>query len=326
MRRVLKQSLLGSRSNGNIKSTDPNSESLSTMQNTNKSTQEDHSSQESLPQVPAPSAKVVQVHIHGLIQLVGQPSNRGDAIDIVAIHGLNGHYQDTWTDEKTGCNWLSDPSCLPKDVPHARILSYSYNSMTYFSRSNTDVRDFASTLLAALRAKRRTNAERRRPLVFICHGLGGLVFKQVCTLRGLPCERTTSKLEQLVVRGHEQDGYYGTIIESIRGVMFMATPHRGLDLSFWDSLGPRIVRAATLGIKTNTKLIKDLKPNSEMLERISDSFAHRSASLKIRSFYETERMPRHRRCVGYFTFQNYLPKSPASRLIHKFLGRRQGLC
>ncbi|KAL6863992.1 Alpha/Beta hydrolase protein [Trichoderma novae-zelandiae] len=229
--------------------------------------------------VTGSSAQPVPERIHGLVELVSQPSDRSDAVDIVAIHGLNGHHEDTWIDEATGCNWLSDPSCLCQDIPNARVLSYGYNSLSYLSRSHSDVRDFASTLLAALRAKRRSGAEKQRPLVFICHGLGGLVFKQ------------------LVVRGHEQDGFYGPMLERIRGVVFMATPHRGSDLGYWDRIGPRFVRAACLGLNTNTKLIKDLKANSEMLKRLSESFVYRGATFKIRSFYETERMPGHRRCV-----------------------------
>ncbi|PTB68629.1 hypothetical protein BBK36DRAFT_1166530 [Trichoderma citrinoviride] len=256
----------GSDDNMKMKSIGANGNPLSTVQRTKKATQDDLRSQNPLPQVTASSAQPVQERIHGLIELISQPSDRSDAVDIIAIHGLNGHHENTWTDEQTGFNWLSDPSCLSKDIPNARILSYGYNSITYFSRSNADIRDFASTLLAALRAKRRTSAEQQRPLVFI-------------------------------FRGHEQDSFYGPMLERIRGVVFMATPHRGSNLGYWDSIGPRLIRAASLGFKCNTKLIKDLKVDSEMLKRISDSFAYRGASLKIRSFYETERMPRHTRCI-----------------------------
>ncbi|KAL6829124.1 hypothetical protein J3E69DRAFT_364751 [Trichoderma sp. SZMC 28015] len=218
------------------------------------------------------SSNTGQERINGLTELISQPPDKSDAIDIIAIHGLDGHQERTWTDTKTRVNWLSDASCLPRDIPNARILTYGYNSTSYFSRADSDVRDFASALLAALRAKRKTNAEKQRPMIFICHSLGGLVFKQ------------------LVVRGHEQDSFYGPLIEKIRGVVFLATPHRGSDLAYWDSIGTRIVRAATLGMTTNSKIVKDLKVDSEMLKRISDSFAYRGAAFKIRSFYETEFM------------------------------------
>ena len=72
--------------------------------------------------------------------------------------------------------------------------------------------------------------------------------------------------------------------------MFFATPHRGSDLAFWDRIGTALTRFGTLGYLTNTKLSKDLKINSEMLKRISDSFAARSGKFKIRSFYETTLM------------------------------------
>ncbi|KAL7808190.1 hypothetical protein V8C26DRAFT_423602 [Trichoderma gracile] len=205
--------------------------------------------------------------IQGLVELVSQPPERSDAVDILAIHGLNGHHEKTWIEKKTRTNWLTDPSCLPRDIPNARILSYGYSSTSYFGRGNSDVRDFASALLAALKAKRKSKAEKERPLVF------------------------------LVVRGHEQDSFYGPLLDRIRGVIFLGTPHRGSDLAYWDSIGTRIVRVATLGLTTNTKLSKDLKVDSEMLKRISDSFAYRGATYQIRSFYETEFMPGLNCCV-----------------------------
>lgn len=116
---------------------------------------------------------------YGIKVLVARPGDRHGYLDIVAIHGLNGHREKTWTDRTTGLNWLSNDQCLPKDIPHARVLSFGYNSKTYFSRSNSDVREFASDLLAEIQASRRTEFERQRPMIFLCHSLGGLVFKQV---------------------------------------------------------------------------------------------------------------------------------------------------
>ncbi|KAH6866014.1 hypothetical protein B0T10DRAFT_420418, partial [Thelonectria olida] len=76
-------------------------------------------------------------------------------------------------------NWLSDPSCLPRDISNARVLSLGYKLTSYFSRSDSDVRDFASELLSALRASRTSQMERQRPIMFMCDSLGGLVFNQV---------------------------------------------------------------------------------------------------------------------------------------------------
>lgn len=118
----------------------------------------------------------------GLKILVNQPADRLDCVDIVALHGLNGHRDLTWTDRSTGLNWLSHENCLSKDIPNARILTFGYNSKTYFSRSKSNVQDFASELLAAISTRRQAAIERKRPLIFICHSLGGLVFKQACSV------------------------------------------------------------------------------------------------------------------------------------------------
>lgn len=118
----------------------------------------------------------------GLKILVNQPADRLDCVDIVALHGLNGHRDLTWTDRVTGLNWLSNENCLSKDIPNARILTFGYNSKTYFSRSKSNVQDFASELLGAISTRRQGAIERKRPLIFICHSLGGLVFKQACSV------------------------------------------------------------------------------------------------------------------------------------------------
>lgn len=94
-----------------------------------------------------------------------------------------------------------------------------------------------------------------------------------------------------MIRAHEQTRFYSHLLESIKGVMFFATPHRGSDLASWDHLGTTVVRAAMLGFSTNTKLSKDLKLDSDTAKRISDSFAGRAWNFKIRSFYETELIP-----------------------------------
>jgi hypothetical protein len=46
---------------------------------------------------------------------------------IVAIHGLNGHREKTWT-TSSGVNWLRD--LLPRDLPNARLLSWGYDANT----------------------------------------------------------------------------------------------------------------------------------------------------------------------------------------------------
>lgn len=119
---------------------------------------------------------------YGLKELVAQPHDNAEAVDIIAIHGLNGTREGTWTDRDTKINWLCHKDFLPKIIPNARVLSFGYNSKSYFNSGNPGVNDFASELLASISTSRKTPEEKQRPIVFVCHSLGGLVFKKVCIL------------------------------------------------------------------------------------------------------------------------------------------------
>lgn len=93
---------------------------------------------------------------------------------IVAVHGLNGHWKRTWT-AKNGSFWLTD--FLPVQHPTARIMSYGWNSAV-FGKAVTNLRDEAEMLLQYLGDK-RDGDRRKKPLLFICHSLGGLLVKKV---------------------------------------------------------------------------------------------------------------------------------------------------
>lgn len=117
--------------------------------------------------------------------------------DFVAIHGITGDYEATWTFKngtsynKTSIvpnlNWIRDylPHDLAKDFHPARVFSFGYDAEVLFSKSKANIEDFAKALLNAVRGKRRTETLRQRPLCFICHSMGGLVLKKVCNRTNL---------------------------------------------------------------------------------------------------------------------------------------------
>jgi hypothetical protein len=117
----------------------------------------------------------------GLFVLADQEDDDPDAIDIVALHGLNGHREKTWQATATNSKgqhlmWLRD--FLPQQIPHARIMSFGYDSVLMFSKSVSDIGTFAEQLLEALMSRRRGSVS-NRPIIFICHSLGGIVVKKV---------------------------------------------------------------------------------------------------------------------------------------------------
>lgn len=72
-------------------------------------------------------------------------------IDIVAVHGLNGTADKTWTDEESNFFWLED---LVNDFPGARTFTYGYASEVKFTLGTGDIEAFARSLLEALKAER----------------------------------------------------------------------------------------------------------------------------------------------------------------------------
>ena len=79
-------------------------------------------------------------------------------LDIIAIHGLNGHPRNTWTSQSPGGEtfWLQD--LLPASLPGARVFTFGYDSRTFFSESTSTMNAFARNLLDHLEFKRKSEA------------------------------------------------------------------------------------------------------------------------------------------------------------------------
>jgi Putative serine esterase (DUF676) len=117
----------------------------------------------------------------GLYVFEDQGSSQSDKVDIIAVHGLNGHYERTWT-ASDGLNWLKDAEFLPKQIPNARIMSFGYNARILSSDTTLGIAGFAGQLLTHIQSLRKSDIEKKRPIIFICHSLGGLVVKKVRVL------------------------------------------------------------------------------------------------------------------------------------------------
>ena len=98
----------------------------------------------------------------------------------MAVHGLGGHWDETWTG-KANRNWLRD--FLPRQLRDAgitaRIMSFGYDSHTAFTKAVVDIEDIADMLLDRVEGRRESEQERSRRLIFVSHSLGGIVVKKV---------------------------------------------------------------------------------------------------------------------------------------------------
>ncbi len=113
----------------------------------------------------------------------------------MAIHGLNGHREATWTINSV--NWLRD--LLPSNIPNAHIYTWGYDANTHSTSqiSAQYLYDHARTLISDLCLKRRMTKvlalylhgkeslcwkikqTQTRPIIFVAHSLGGIVLKTV---------------------------------------------------------------------------------------------------------------------------------------------------
>lgn len=114
---------------------------------------------------------------------------------MVAIHGLNGDAQQTWTHRDSGVLWLRD--ILPAEIPAIRVLTYGYDARIANFTGQQHLRSISIKLISELVDLRRTDEvsrsdmipleadshsriqEKHRPIVLVCHSLGGIVAKKV---------------------------------------------------------------------------------------------------------------------------------------------------
>ncbi|RDW58335.1 hypothetical protein BP5796_12265 [Coleophoma crateriformis] len=190
------------------------------------------------------------------------PGTSDHQLDIIAICGLGGHAFGSFKERDGTHMWLRDS--LPKDFPHARIMTYGYDSHIHGSNSFQDFESLASSLRVAVEGiKSPTNSLRVKPIIFIAHSLGGLVLK-----------------EALIQSGQANSNLF----RHTQGALFFGVPNEGMDIA---SLIPMVED------QPNEAFLHTLHPESELLRKQSRQFQEifNSPATTIFSFYETKTSP-----------------------------------
>ncbi|KAI9687024.1 MAG: hypothetical protein M1822_002434 [Bathelium mastoideum] len=201
-------------------------------------------------------------------------------VDVVAIHGLNGHAIETFKTKKTGKFWLGDEDLLPSHLKQARVLTFSYNASVaalFGSASADRIMQHAHTLIAELVADRELEDAVRRPIIFICHSLGGIVLKRALAYSS---SRTSKQVQHL-----------HSIFVSTYAILFLGTPHNGSSTASLASIGRRLVDAVVPSkvFDSEGQLLDALKEDSEVLQNITDMFAPLMKRFRIYFFWEQEK-------------------------------------
>ncbi|KAG8825901.1 hypothetical protein FRC17_008464 [Serendipita sp. 399] len=204
----------------------------------------------------------------GFIEL---SAGQNPIVDIVAIHGLDGHREKSWTAED-GTMWLRD--LLPHKFPDARILTYGYDADTRsFAHTSTQtIFRHAEAFAEDLSRQRRACPEASRisrPIIFIAHSLGGIILKRA--------------LAHCHNRSFDSPYAFRDIITSTLAVLFFGTPHggaNGVALAKW------MHRLASIYMSTSNTILKDLDRDSPALEEIQALYLQSSERIDAMFFYE----------------------------------------
>ncbi|KAI9749070.1 MAG: hypothetical protein M1835_001645 [Candelina submexicana] len=132
-------------------------------------------------------------------------------------------------------------------------------------------------MLLDLAQERKGKEERDRPIVFVGHGLGGLVVKQALV-----------KSREFETNG--QNPRLASIARNTSGIVFMGTPHRGSDQTNWASIATNLAKLLTKD--SNDRIVSALSRGSDILEGLQDSFAGIIDRFDIYSVFEEREFPK----------------------------------
>jgi len=187
---------------------------------------------------------------------------------IVAVHGLDEDHITAWTDPVSKVLWLRD--LIPRYIPSARILTYGYDSDVSSASSSGSSERFlqhAQTLVAELDADRLLENTTERPIIFICHGIGGILVKNALAYSSSMVAKDVAHL-------------YGIFV-STYGILFMGTPHDGVEQMSWS-----VMARNTEGHPS--ALLEAIAKGSETLQSINDQFAPLVKRFRIHFFWEQQ--------------------------------------
>ncbi|KAK4140267.1 vegetative incompatibility protein HET-E-1 [Dichotomopilus funicola] len=207
-------------------------------------------------------------------------------VDICFVHGLSGDRNSTWTADGQSVPWPK--TFLPLKLRNARILTFGYDAYVVpgSGPSANRLLDHAMSLLARLTTNRRTNNASTRPLIFVAHGLGGIVCKEaILSSRDNP---------ELHLRG---------IFDYFKGIIFMGTPHKGSSMAGWAR-----IPASAFGIvkQVNKPLLQILQTNDQFLE-----------SIHLRFLGMLREQREEGRALNVTCFAEELPVPPIGLLVTK---------
>jgi hypothetical protein len=146
-------------------------------------------------------------------------------------------------------------------------LTYGYDTSHLGSKASASewILSQSLQLVADLHTDRYLCDALKRPLIFICHGLGGIIVKRALAFSN------TSRAKQVQHRR--------SIFTSTFAILFLGTPHGGLHFS-------ELPAAAPDSSNSMFRPLSDFFVNPEVLQDVNDQFAPLTKRFSIYCFWE----------------------------------------
>lgn len=174
---------------------------------------------------------------------------------VIYLHGVNGHWRDTWTNPATNLFW---PFALARAVDW-QTYSLQYDANTNWGRTTMPLQERAVSISELLRDAPQLSG---KDIAIVAHSFGGLVIKQVLRL----C--------------YDRERYRD-LRERLAGIVFVATPHTGAEIASYG----HFLKSA-LG---STVTLEDLRAHSPLLNDLAEWYRN-SDGPPAHVLYETRRM------------------------------------
>ncbi|TLS24805.1 hypothetical protein PpBr36_08864 [Pyricularia pennisetigena] len=172
-------------------------------------------------------------------------------IDVVAIHGFGGGRRKTWT---LGAN---ENECWLPTVFPGRVMLYGYDtSIDSLPFRRRDIIREATLFLQSLREHRDEDDLSSRPVIFVSHGLGGLIVKAA------------------IIIASRDPTVYGFLLPAVRVLVFFEFPHMSDSMGFLQ-VDLRAHMTEALGTTADTKaefLLGTSRILAETIEEVNGMF------------------------------------------------------
>ncbi|KAH6686650.1 hypothetical protein F5X68DRAFT_231993 [Plectosphaerella plurivora] len=177
---------------------------------------------------------------------------RNHSISSASTRSATGSGFESRTSTKERVHWPRD--LLPLDIPQANIYVYGYNADVFGALAKTSGSGMTLTQIAQnmLMDFDRALAD-DIPIILCAHSLGGILVKEVLWQSKTNVTESSRKVHGLT-----------------KCVIFFGTPHRGSRMAGWGEMATKLVKVLNQGSKN--QVIKSLALNSEILDRIQNSF------------------------------------------------------